>query len=135
MPQIALAAPELPSSASTYTPPVDGLVTCGRGEAGPMSCTLAELLKLIDNVLLFFMYAIVFPITIFLIIYAGGKMIYYGNTNPGKANEAKKIFYDILIGFAIIFSAFVVIHQVFSYFLDGKNDGAVSQAIEQVFGD
>ena len=134
LPQVGLAAPELPSNASTYTPPTEGLVACGRGEDGPMSCTLAELLKLIDNVLLFFMYAIVFPVTIFLIIYAGGKMIYYGNTNPGKANEAKKIFYDILIGFAIIFSAYVVVHQVFGYFLGTTTTGPVKQAIEQVFG-
>ncbi|MFA6476421.1 MAG: hypothetical protein WCV68_03325 [Candidatus Paceibacterota bacterium] len=134
LPQVSSAAPTLPNGASSYVPPTDGLVTCGRGAAGPMSCTLAELLKLIDNVLLFFMYAIVFPVTIFLIIYAGGKMIYYGNTNPGKASEAKKIFYDILIGFAIIFSAYVVVHQVFGYFLGTTTTGPVKQAIDQVFG-
>jgi hypothetical protein len=134
LPELGLAAPTLPSGASSYVPPTDGLVTCGRGDAGPMSCTLAELLKLIDNVLLFFMYAIVFPVTIFLIIYAGGKMIYYGNTQPSEAAKAKKIFYDILIGFAIIFSAYVVVHQVFGYFLGTTTTGPVKQAIDQVFG-
>ncbi len=116
-----------------YQPPAEGqgLVTCGLGDTGPMDCNFAKLLQLIDNVLLFFMYAVIFPISIILIIYAGGTMAWYANTEPAKAKDAKKILTDVLIGFAIIFSATLVVQQLFEYF--AGDSGALRTAIYDLF--
>lgn len=117
-----------------YQPPGEGegLVTCGLDDAGPMDCNFAKLLQLIDNVLLFFMYAVIFPIAIILIIYAGGTMAWYASTEPGKAKEAKKTLWNVLIGFGIVFSATLVVQQLFSYFAD-QEVGALKDAIDILF--
>lgn len=122
-------------TAGGYEPPAEGegLVTCGLGDAGPMDCNFAKLLQLIDNVLLFFMYAIIFPISIILIIYAGGTMAWYANTEPAKAKDAKKTLWNILIGFGIVFSATLVVQQLFQYFAPESGDSALLQAIYVLF--
>jgi len=109
------------------------LVNCGRGSAGPEDCTLIKLLELVDRVLAFFMYGIAFPLSIILIIYAGGRMVWYSNTNPGQAKAAKKILQNVLIGFALVFAANLIVHQVLDFFIDPTPDNPIQQAIRQVF--
>ncbi|HRZ30573.1 MAG TPA: hypothetical protein P5274_02820 [Candidatus Paceibacterota bacterium] len=121
---------------SSYQPPDptkdEGLVTCGRGDAGPLDCNFANLLKLIDDVLLFFMYVVIFPIAIILIIYAGGMMAWYSHSQPGKVTEAKNMLRDVLIGFGIIFGSALFVQQVFSS-LANTEGGALTDALNVVF--
>lgn len=125
LPVLALAAGE------STIPSV--LVPCGRGSAGPADCTLVKLLELVDNVLAFFMYGIAFPLSIILIIYAGGRMVWYSNTNPSQAKAAKKILQNVLIGFAIVFSAYLIVQQVLDFFVSTDPNNPIQQAMTRVF--
>ena len=129
----AVTAPSQ-SAATSYTPPTEGLVNCGKGDSGPLDCNFKKLLDLINSVMSFFMYAIVFPVSIGLIIYAGGTMVWYGNINPGKAKGAKTMLQNILIGFAIVFSAYMIVHALFGYFVSQDTSTALSKAMKIIFG-
>lgn len=119
-------------AAQSYVSPAGGLVNCGTGASGSFDCNFKKLLELIDSVLKFFMYAIIFPVAIIMIIYAGGTMVFYASSNPGKAKGAKIILFNVVIGFGIIFASYAFVQQVFSYFVDGS--GPLKSALEVVFG-
>ena len=123
--------PLLAFSSNSSIPTV--LVPCGRGSKGPEDCTFISLLTLINNVLLFFTYAVAFPLSVMLIIYAGGQMIWFGNTTPGKVAGARKLLQNTLIGLAIVFAAVMIIQQVLGFFISPDSNNPIQQAMHTVF--
>lgn len=107
-----------------------GLVPCGKGDAGPTDCDLLDLITLVDNVLKFLLYAGTVIASI-LVLYAGIKMVYYGSTNPGKASSAKGILWNVVIGYAIMLAAWLVVKQLVGFF--ASEEGVLRQAIDIVF--
>lgn len=107
-----------------------GLVPCGKGDAGPADCTLDSLITLANNLLSFAFYAASL-IAAGLIVYAGGKMVYYASTNPGESKKAKSILYNVVIGYAIILIAWLVVRDLISFFAGPS--GPLREAINKVF--
>lgn len=112
-----------------------GLVPCGRGTAGPNDCTFYKLIELIQNVIHFMIYDIAFPLAVILTIYAGGKMVWYSSTNPGKVKEAKGFIWNIIIGFAIMLIAYIAVQEVLSIFVDTGVDTPIQKAMKLIFRD
>lgn len=111
--------------------PAGGLVPCGKGTAGPEDCTLNSLLILVNRVLSFAFW-LASIVAAGAIIYAGGKMIYYGATNPGQAKSAKNIIQNVIIGYFIIISAWLVVKGLVEFF--ARDNGPLQDAIGRVFG-
>lgn len=108
-----------------------GLVPCGKGSAGPEDCKLSSLVTLINNVLRFLLWVGTIVATA-MIIYAGGRMVYFSGTNPAQAKAAKKILWNVVIGYLIMIVAWLVIKQLLGFF--AGNAGALFEALKVVFG-
>jgi hypothetical protein len=111
--------------------PTDGLVPCGKGSAGPEDCTFDSLLALVNNVLSFAFW-LASIVAAGVIIYAGGKMIYYGATNPGQAASAKKMLWNVIIGYFIVIIAWLLVKGLVDFF--ARDSGPLNEAIIRVFG-
>ncbi len=108
----------------------NGLVPCGKGAAGPADCTLNSLILLVNNVL-GFAFWVASIIAAGLIIYAGGKMVYYASSSPNEARKAKSILWNIVIGYAIMLIAWVVVKNLVGFF--ASSTGPLQEAIKRVF--
>lgn len=107
-----------------------GLVPCGKGDAGPMDCDLLKLIKLVNNVLKFLLYAGTVVASI-LVLYAGIMMVYYGSTNPGKVSSARGTIWNVVVGYSIMLAAWLVVKQLVEFF--AREGGVLRQAIDIVF--
>ncbi|MBP9710876.1 MAG: hypothetical protein KBD50_01275 [Candidatus Pacebacteria bacterium] len=119
---ILLAAP-LTVDAQSYSP----LVQCGvdDGGNGPITCDLCDLGKLMQNIINFLLVGIVVPLAAVMFAYAG--VLYFtGGSNPGRITRAHKIFKNVLIGFLIAISGWLVVNTIMtvvfskSFFDGGK---------------
>ncbi len=88
-----------------------GLVKCGIKD--PDTCTYQEFMDLIQNALNFMIYVIAKPIATMLLAYAGFNMITSGGSEA-EYTKARKMLTNILIAYAVMLSAFLVIKLVFS---------------------
>ena len=83
-----------------------GLVPCGG--PGEPACQLCHLFVLLDNVIDFFLFKIVFPVSVLLLVIGGFMFLFYAE-NPQMVEQGKKILISVIIGLVIIFSAYFVI--------------------------
>ena len=109
----------------------DPLVPCGTGNNGPQDCTLYKLVTLANNVINFLLYEIALPVSIILIIYAGGRIVVYRD-NPGERSKALGLLKNVLIGFAIMFGAFIIVKAVLDFFANPTSPLGTAMGI--VFG-
>ncbi len=94
-----------------------GIVPCG-GSADPLGCDLCSLGQLMQNIINFLL-LLTIPLAAALFAYAGFLYIRHG-TNPTKIETAHKIFRNVLVGFLIAISAWLVVQTIMSTVFDGK---------------
>jgi len=112
-----------------------GLVVCGTGEDGkPTDCDFTKLVELIRGVIDFFFLNIIVPIGVIVIVYAGGRLVYYSSfmSNPGESKNAKRILTNVILGMALAFGAYLIVKSLLGL-LPAREGGVLPQAIEQVF--
>lgn len=77
-------------------------------------CTFGDLIRLINRgINLLFYLAVIFAT--FALIYAGFLLLTSGG-NASKAEEAKKIFFKVVVGFLWIFTAWLIVHFITASF-------------------
>lgn len=96
----------------------DGLVPCGGGDEAP--CTICDIFALISKITNFIATRFA-PIVGALLFVYGGIMMIVSVGNPGKFQEAKKIFWSTIVGLVIIYGAWLVTNSLMKA-LAGEND-------------
>lgn len=91
--------PALPAEAAA------GLIPCSG-----VDCDLCSLVQLGQNIVNFLVYFSTLLATI-LVAYAGFKMLTSAD-NPGAISSAKKLFWSVLWGFAILLSAWLILDTI-----------------------
>ncbi len=96
-----------------------GLVPCGISPVpgGPVpleqQCDFIDLMNGVQNVLNFIIYQLATPIAVLMFAYAGFKLV-WSQGDTGAEKEARKIFTNTLIGYAVMLSAYLIIKLIFS---------------------
>ncbi len=98
----------LPFIASAQT-----LVKCGM--TNPDECSYKDLVQLIQDVLNFLIYTLATPIAVLMIAFSGFEMVTSGGDQK-KYDNAKKVLINILIGYAVMLAAFLIVKLIFSLF-------------------
>jgi len=75
----------------------------------PVHCQLCHFFLMIDKIIDYVMIEIV-PILAVLMIVVAGVMYYFGGLQPGLLNRAKTLIKGVVIGLAIIYSAYMIIN-------------------------
>lgn len=95
-----------------------GLIKCGiKDEVTgliPHPCEYNDLVALVQTVINYLIYTIATPIAAVMFGVAGFQMITSGG-DPGKVKSAKKIFTNVLIGYAVMLAAFLIIKLIMSF--------------------
>lgn len=90
-----------------------GLVPCGG-----IDCNLCDLGTLMQKVINFLLFGFAIPLAAAMFAYAG--LLYVtGGSNPGRITRAHKIFKNVLIGFLIAISSWLVVQTILSTVFDG----------------
>jgi hypothetical protein len=84
-----------------------GLVPCGG--PGEPRCQICHLFVMLDTIIDFALFYIVFPVTTLLIVISGG-MYMFSIGNPEHINKAKSILSSVIIGLVIIFSSWLIVN-------------------------
>jgi len=87
----------------------EGLVPCGGPGEDP--CTVCHLFQLISNIVNFIAFRFAPIVGALLFVYAGIMMITSAG-NPGKFQAATKIFWNVIIGLAIIYGAWLITNSI-----------------------
>ena len=85
-----------------------GIVPCGG--PGQESCSACHLVKLVSNLMEFFVYAAVVVATL-MFTWAGIKYVTSG-TKPDQISEAHKIFFNVLIGLVLVLGAWLIVDLI-----------------------
>jgi len=85
-------------------------VPCGPGTAKP-ECELCDFFVLINNLLVFAFEIIAFIAVVMAIV--GGIFFFFAGTSPEALRRAKGIIISVVIGIAIILSAWVIVNTIF----------------------
>lgn len=94
-----------------YAQTIPTIVPCdGTSVGGGEECTLCHIAKLAQNVLNAGIYLAVF-LSAFLFAYAGWQYITAGG-DPGKASEAKKVFWNVGVGLVLILAAWLIVDLI-----------------------
>lgn len=106
-----------PPEESTLQPgwsnPRTGLVPC---DGVTVKCDFCAFIKLANNVITFIIYTS-FLVAVVGFMYAG-LLLLTAQGDPGKRNNAKKIFTHTMWGFVIILSAWLIVYTIGNVFLD-----------------
>lgn len=110
----ALLLPFLSSAQDPAAAP-DAIIPCRGGD-----CTFQSLIKLIDNIIDYFLLYLVMPLCIVAFSYSGFLFMTAGG-NAGKRTQAAGVFRKVAIGLMIVLGAWVLVQAVLSGF--GLKDG------------
>jgi hypothetical protein len=83
------------------------LVPCG-GPNQP-ACQICHLFEMLDRIIDFVLFYIVFPLAVLLIVIGGGMFMLSGG-DPQTINNAKSILFSTIIGLVIIFSSWLLVN-------------------------
>ncbi len=86
--------------------PAGGLIP-----ACPNGCGFKELMQLVNNVIKFILFALAVPIAALMFVYAGFQMVTSGG-NAHKSEQAKKIFFNAVIGIALAAGSWLIIELI-----------------------
>lgn len=96
----------------------EGLVPCGKSEAGPdedpevtKPCEFCHLFVMLDGIIDFVLIDILPPVVVLMMVIAG-IMFFFAGGNPALLLQAKKLITSVVIGVVIIFSAYLIIGTV-----------------------
>ena len=84
------------------------LVPCG-GLNQP-SCQFCHIFVMLDRIIDFVLFNIVFPVAVLLIVIGGIKYI-FSSGNPGTIKQANSILFSTTVGLIIIFSSWLIISE------------------------
>lgn len=90
-------------------------IPCDGTDACP--CTFPKLMQLVSNALDFLVNVIAFPLAVVTFIYAGF-LFMTSAINPGQRARAKGMMVKVVIGFAIILAANLIVKMVLNVLLD-----------------
>lgn len=100
-----------------YTPPKEVDLSVPEGGLFPgcpkTGCGFNELLKLVNKVIHFILFDLAMPIAAIMFAYAGFLLLTSGG-NPETKNKAKKIFWNVFIGFVIALAAWLIVKTILS---------------------
>jgi hypothetical protein len=81
---------------------------CAGGENKFIPCSICHAFIIIHDVVNFFIFSIVLPVAVLMIV-IGGILFLLGGTNPGYVSWANSILYNTFLGLFIIFGAFIIV--------------------------
>ena len=97
-----------------------GLVPCGPGKSEPNNvCQFCHIFVLFENVVNFFLFQIVPPLAVLMIV-IGGIYFFISAGDPNKINKGKGILTTVIAGLIIIYCAWIFIN--FFFMLIGVSD-------------
>lgn len=113
---------------------LDPLVTCGNSVTVngvttiPNPCNFNSAIGMINNIInwIISIAGVIFTISF---IYGGFLWILSGE-NPGKKGDAKKVLWNTLLGFVIILTAWIIVHEVLRYLVPA--DSSIYQFIGRI---
>ncbi len=100
----------------------EGLVPCGKSEARTdlgeselvtMPCQFCHIFVMIDGIVDFFLFKLIPPIAVLMLI-IGGIMFIFGGGSPTMVSRGKAILTSVVIGLVIIFAAWLIINVLFT---------------------
>lgn len=91
----------------------NGLITCGKGEAGGNDCNFQKFYDLIASIWTFLLKYVLAPVATIAILFAGFKYV-MAQGNPGEIQKAHDIFYYTVVGMLIAFAAWLVVNAILS---------------------
>jgi len=92
--------------------PDSGLVLCAKGQNGdPNECNFEKLYETISKIWRFLLIDIMVPVAIVALVFAGFKYV-SAQGNPGEVKKAHDIFYYVVIGMLVAFSAWLVVYTI-----------------------
>lgn len=74
-------------------------------------CTFADVFKLINGLLSFFIKTLLIPIFIIILMYAGFKYI-TAQGNPGKTANLKKMFGNMVLGLVLVLCSWLIVYTI-----------------------
>jgi hypothetical protein len=83
------------------------LVPCGG--SGEPPCEICHLFVMLDTIIDFVLFYIIFPLATLLLIIGGGMFVLSAG-NPQKINNAKSILFSTIFGLVIIFSSWMLVN-------------------------
>ncbi|MFA5023083.1 MAG: TrbC/VirB2 family protein [Candidatus Paceibacterota bacterium] len=107
-----------------------GLVTCGKGAAGPNDCQWEDLVQLFKNVVNFIYADILIPLAVVAIVYAGIQIL-LNRENPAQLGKAWGTLRNVGIGIFLALGAYAIIRTI-TLMLAGEHS-TFRQAVEGVF--
>lgn len=81
-----------------------GIVPCD-------TCTLSDLVTLVDNVIYFVLFYLAAPLAV-LSMAIGGLLMITARGDTGQLQRGKDIFYNTVIGFVVAFGAWLIVEAV-----------------------
>lgn len=87
----------------------DGLVPCGG--PGEPDCTLGHFFEMIVNIINFFLFTIIPPIAVLMLI-IGGLVFLLSGGSPELANLGKRILRTTIFGLVLAYGAWVIINTI-----------------------
>lgn len=88
-----------------------GLVTCEGVDAnGIADCNFCSFIQMVD-VIVNWLFSVLVLIAVFLIVYAGFKLVVSAG-NPSAMTDAKGMISNVIIGFVIILAAWLIVDTV-----------------------
>lgn len=119
---VIFASYALPAPASAQS----SLVVCGTGDSAGVSqnsatgCQACHIFQLIDNIVRFL---ILISVSIASLLFAYAGFLYITAGGGDGANEAKKIFKDVFIGFVIALCGFLIVDTIIRTLVSGSFTG------------
>ena len=108
---------------------VTNLIPCGTDATGGHLCKFSDIFTLGNNIVKFALVDLAIPLAIITFVAAGLKYILHP-TNEGKQKEAKALFWDAFLGFAIALSAYLLIKGLITLAVGSTDSG---KAIINIF--
>ena len=85
------------------------LVNCGTGSDDP--CTICHLFSLIDTIITFLLFNILFPLAVVAFL-VGGLFLLFGGGNQQRVTTGRTIITTAIIGILIAFAAWLIIDVI-----------------------
>jgi hypothetical protein len=115
----------VPCTNNAQMTPTSTLVTDGAGNttqvnsstityAANQQCDFAALMKLINNVINFILFAMAIPVAAIMFAYAGFLLVTAGGEAAGARTKAKNIFINVVIGLILALAAWLIVKLILS---------------------
>jgi hypothetical protein len=114
----------------TFAAESTGLVTCGFTDASGNfnSCDFCDFVVMVSNIVSW-LFGFLVIVAVLMIVYAGIKLVISAG-NPSAMTSAKSMITNVLIGFVIVLSAWLIVDTLLKALVDGDSGFGVWNQIE-----